>query len=98
MSKHALNVTKDSTARALRTAYQAAVGVIGFVPTLVVIWGFIPKDTPGYAQIAVAVAAVVTWSGIASKILNVLEERGIIPAPWKQITTTATAETGETNG
>lgn len=76
----------DSTARGLRTAYQAVVGLIGLAPTLIAVFAVIPQDTPGYTQLVVVMANVVLWTGIASKIVNVLEDRGVIPAPWKQVT------------
>lgn len=76
----------DSTARGLRTAYQAAVGLIGMVPALITIFALLPTNTPGYAQIGAIVANVVVWTGIASKVINALEDRGVIPAPWKQTT------------
>lgn len=76
----------DSSARGLRTGYQAFVGLLGLVPTLIACFAVIPQDTPGYAQLVVIMANVVVWTGIASKILNVLEDSGVIPAPWKQET------------
>ena len=86
MSKHRASTFSDSTARGLRTAYQSVVGLIGLVPTLIVCFAFIPQDTPGYQQLAVIMANVVIWTGVASKIINALEDRGVIPAPWKQAT------------
>lgn len=88
MSRHRASNIKDSTARALRTAYQAVVGLVGFVPTLITIFALIPSNTAGYAQLALIVGNVVLWTGIAAKAINVLEDRGYIPAPWKQQTKT----------
>ena len=100
MSRHRAQSISDSTARGLRTAYQSVVGLIGLVPTLITIFALIPTDTPGYSQIAIIMANVVLWTGIASKVINALEDKGLIPAPWKQVTAEpVTAQNkGEING
>lgn len=64
---------KDSTRRALRTAYQTIVALLLAVPTIVVL---LPSDSPLAAQAAV----VVLWAGIVTKTINVLEEHGVLPA------------------
>lgn len=87
MSRHAAHSISDSTARGLRTVYQSVVSLIGLVPTLLIVFAAIPQDTPGYAHLMVVVANVVLWTGVASKVINALEDNGVIPAPWKQVTT-----------
>lgn len=100
MSRHRAQAISDSTARGLRTAYQSLVGLLGLVPTLITVFAFIPQDTPGYAQLVVIMANVVLWTGIASKVINALEDHGIIPAPWKQLTAepVVVQEQGENSG
>jgi hypothetical protein len=83
VSRHAAIILSDSSARGLRTVYQSAVGLIGLVPTIIGIFAVIPADTPGYGKIMVIMANVIIWTGIASKLINALEDKGIIPAPWK---------------
>lgn len=63
---------KDSTKRALRTAYQVVVALIVVAPLLATVLA----DTPMAAQIGTFAAAV----AVVSKVVNALEERGVIPA------------------
>lgn len=62
----------ESTRRALRTAYQVVLGAVTVTPLLVTAL----SDTPLAAQIAAFGAAVV----VASKVVNALEDAGLIPA------------------
>lgn len=63
----------DSTRRALRTAYQYIVALVGIVPTLVLL---VPTGSPLAAKLAI----VLGYVAIATKVLNSLEDKGLIPA------------------
>lgn len=69
---------KESTKRALRTAYQGAIALVTLVPALLAV---LPADSPLAVKLGGAVASV----AVVSKVLNVLEERGLIPA-WMKST------------
>jgi hypothetical protein len=63
----------DSTRRALRTAYQFLVACIGIVPILALA---LPQSSPLAAKLAV----VLGFLAVATKVVNALEDRGLIPA------------------
>lgn len=63
----------DSTRRALRTGYQFLIACIGIVPVLAEV---IPAHSPLAAQLAVVLA----FLAAVTKVLNTLEDRGLIPA------------------
>jgi hypothetical protein len=62
----------DSTKRAFRTVYQAVLAAVVVVPLLATAL----EGTPLAAKLAVALTVV----GLVSKIVNVLEDAGLIPA------------------
>jgi len=63
----------DATRRALRTIYQFILACVGIIPVLTEL---LPKDSPLVAQLLVVLGFLVA----AVKVLNELEDRGIIPA------------------
>ena len=63
----------DSTRRALRTGYQFVVALAGIVPTFLLA---LPTDSP----LATRMAVVLGFLTLATKFLNSLEDRGVIPA------------------
>lgn len=65
---------KDSTRRSLRTFYQGLLAAIVAIPTMV---AFLPTSTANVTKIVAAVVAAVT---VVSKVINALEEAGLIPA------------------
>lgn len=67
----------ESTRRALRTAYQAVLALIAVIPVMFVTNG----NTPATALTVVAAV------GVMSKIVNALEDAGVIPAWLKKPTT-----------
>lgn len=70
----------DSTRRALRTLYQATLGCLIVVPLLAAAAAALPDDFPGKGNIvAVLAACAVATAGVA-KVMNDLEDRGLIPA------------------
>jgi hypothetical protein len=66
-----------STKRALRTIYQGVVALVTVVPLVVAV---LPSDSPLAVQLASVVAAV----GVVSKVINVLEDNGYLPAWLKE--------------
>lgn len=70
----------DSTRRALRTAYQTVIALITVFPVILSILTDAFPDAGVAAQVAVAAASVAT----VTKILNALEDAGIIPAWLKE--------------
>jgi hypothetical protein len=67
-----------STKRALRTVFHGVVALIGAVPTIVLITHLTHLDTQH--QVSAALASLVLWTGAASKIINQLEDAGVLPA------------------
>lgn len=63
----------ESTKRVLRTGYQIVAALIVAVPLILFA---LPADVAA-APIAVAVGV---WIGVVSKVINSLEDAGIIPA------------------
>lgn len=62
----------DSTRRGLRTAYQALVSLVAVLPTLALLdWG----DDTGKA-----IATMIAWGAVFTKLINALEDRGVLPA------------------
>lgn len=66
-----------STKRALRTVYQGVVALVTLVPLVVAV---LPSDSPLAVQLAAAVGAV----AVVSKVINVLEDNGFLPAWLKE--------------
>lgn len=62
----------DSTKRALRTVYQSILAAVVVVPLLATAL----EGTPLAAKLAV----VLTVIGLVSKVVNVLEDSGLIPS------------------
>ena len=62
----------DSTKRALRTLFQGLVAFIAVLPTFTYIF---PANTPVGTQLAALVAA----TAVVSKVLNALEDKGLVP-------------------
>jgi hypothetical protein len=71
-------LSADSTKRALRTMFHGVVALIGAVPTIIVIAHLTHLDAQ--QEVATALTSLVVWSGVASKVLNQLEDAGLIPA------------------
>ena len=71
----------DSTRRALRTAYQFLVACIGIIPVLVLA---VPSDSPLAAKLAVVLGFIT----VATKVVNYLEDKALIPA-WLKTPTPA---------
>ena len=71
---------KPSTQRAARTAYQAVLAMLVIIPVLL-------AALPLGAQVTAIVAAVAA----AAKIVNVLEDAGLIPA-WLKAPTVPAAQ------
>ena len=65
---------RPSTKRALRTAYQVVLSLVVIVPVLV-------STLPITAQVTTIVAAVAAMA----KVVNALEDAGMIPA-WLKVT------------
>jgi hypothetical protein len=67
-----------STKRALRTAFHGVVALIGAVPTIVLLAHMTHLDAQ--QQVGTALASLVLWTGVASKVINQLEDAGVLPA------------------
>lgn len=67
----------DSTRRSLRTAYQALIAAITTIPLLIAALSAI---APEGSDIAVVLASVVAGLAIVTKVVNALEDAGLIPA------------------
>lgn len=63
----------DSTRRSIRTAYQVVVAIITYVP---IILPLLPADVSA----SEAVVAFGAWVAVVTRIVNALEDRGVIPA------------------
>lgn len=63
----------DSTRRALRTLYHGLVGLLTVVP---IVLTALPDGSP----LAVKLSSVVVASAVVSRVLNGLEDAGLIPA------------------
>lgn len=69
----------DSTRRALRTAYQAIIAAVTTIPViLALLTQVLPADSA--ASLAAYVVAITAGVAAVSKILNALEDAGLIPA------------------
>ena len=75
----------DSTRRALRTGYQFVIACIGIVPVLVLA---VPADSP----LATKLLVILGFVTAATKVINALEDRHLIPAWLKGTTVVATSE------
>lgn len=62
----------DSTKRSLRTAYHLAVALVTLTPLLLTLL----KGTPVEADLAIFAG----WAVAVSKAINMLEDKGLIPA------------------
>jgi len=71
----------ESTKRSLRTAYQAVVSLLAVVPTVLLI---LQTDLSLSGTVAAVVATTLTWVATATKVLNSLEDAGLIPAWLKE--------------
>jgi hypothetical protein len=63
----------DSTRRMLRTVYQLLVALIPALPTLALL-------TEGHPPLEAAIATLIGWGALVTKVLNAAEDRGWIPA------------------
>lgn len=77
----------ESTKKALRTAYQAVLALIVIIPVIV---GVMPNQAGPIATVALSLVAAV---GFATKVINALEDRGMIPAWLRQVDTTVVTQT-----
>ena len=62
----------DSTRRVIRTVYQIAVALLVAVP---VILGVLPPDMAA----STAVIAFAAWTAIVARVMNALEDAGLLP-------------------
>jgi VIT1/CCC1 family predicted Fe2+/Mn2+ transporter len=67
----------ESTKRALRTAYQAVASLLAVVPTVLLI---LQADLPLEGTVATVIATTLAWFATATKVMNSLEDAGLIPA------------------
>lgn len=77
---------KDSTKRALRTLVQAIIAAAAAAP---VVMSLLPTDNDNILKIE---GAVVAGAAIVSKLVNVLEERGLLPEWLKSSSNVGTHE------
>lgn len=70
----------DSTRRALRTLYQNILGILIALPILAGAAVTLPESFPFRAQIVGALVTAAAAAAAASKVINELEDRGIIRA------------------
>lgn len=76
---------KDSTRRSLRTLYQGVLASFTVVPVLCgALLSALPSDSSFSAKIGVVAAAFVAGQAVVTKLVNDLEERGLIPAWLKE--------------
>lgn len=69
----------DSTRRSLRTAYQTLIAALTTIPAIAaILLQIVPADSG--AELAALVASVVAGVAVVTKVLNVLEDAGLIPA------------------
>lgn len=67
-----VEMLNDSWRRGLRTAYQLVVSLVAVLPTLALLdWG----DDTGKA-----LATLMVWGAVFTKLINALEDKGLIPA------------------
>lgn len=64
---------KTSTKRTLRTIYQGVIALVTTVPAIIAV---LPDGLPFEAKLASVVAGI----AVVTKVLNVLEDKGLIPA------------------
>jgi hypothetical protein len=64
----------DSTRRSLRTLYQGLLSLLVAVPLISL---YVPT---GASRLAVIAASVVAAAAVITKIINALEDKGLIPA------------------
>lgn len=67
----------DSTRRSLRTAYQAILALVTVIPLLI---AGLSAIAPEGSDLAIAFAAIVGGLAVVTKVLNALEDAGLIPA------------------
>lgn len=78
----------DSTRRALRTAYQTIVALLSTIPILLGMASeLLPADSPLGAKVAAAAVSILAGIAVVTKVLNALEDAGILPAWLKGDTT-----------
>ena len=63
----------ESTKRTVRTLYQGIIALVTTVPAIIAV---LPDGLPFEAQLASVVAGI----AVVTKVLNVLEDKGLIPA------------------
>lgn len=67
----------DSTRRSLRTAYQTVIGALAAIGALV---AFIPTLQATFPEVAAIAVTVAAGAAAVSKVINALEDKGLIPA------------------
>lgn len=81
----------DSTRRALRTAYQALIAAVTTIPVILALLSqVLPADST--ASLATYIVAITAGVAAVSKLLNALEDAGLIPA-WLKGDTAITDQT-----
>lgn len=74
----------DSTKRSLRTAYQTLIAAITTIPLLI---ATLTTLLPEGNDLAITLASIVAGIAVVSKVINALEDHGLIPAWLKGDTT-----------
>lgn len=75
----------DSTKRSLRTFLHGALAFVIAIPTLEPIFDSSAKSLPGGDKLIAYGASLVALSAVVSKIINTLEDAGVIPS-WLKVT------------
>lgn len=78
----------DSTRRALRTAYQVVLALVTTIPIIVtLLLTVIPADSDLAVKVGAIALSIAGGSALVTKVLNQLEDAGLIPAWLKGDTT-----------
>jgi len=71
----------DSTRRSLRTLYQGIVALLTIVPVLLsIVLPLLPPGTDLTVKVGAIAASVLAGLAVVTKVINALEDRGLIPA------------------
>lgn len=81
----------DSTRRALRTGYQTLIAALAAIGVLA---SFIPQIQATFPEIAALAVTVAGGAVAVSKVINALEDAGVIPA-WLKAGAELSDESGE---
>jgi hypothetical protein len=70
----------ESTRRALRTLYQGLIAVVVTIPLLAGVAAALPEEFPYKGRIVAILLTLAAVTAAVSKVLNELEDRGLVPA------------------